>query len=210
MITVHHYPNSRSNRIVWLMEELEEEYRIEPVSFPLSDAYKALNPLAQLPAIEDDDGDITMFESIAILQYITGRRLVAGDAKAASLTVGPRPDPAAYAEHLQLLHLGETDMAARISVVFRSRMAAGQGAPDNPTVQHQVEKLAERFAYLDTVLSDGREWITGDAFTIADISIAYALGQGEFTQLGLPFAEQLARYWERAQQRPAFQRMKAR
>jgi hypothetical protein len=77
MITVYHVPNSRSLRIVWLMEELGEEYGLERLTMPIPESFKQVNPLGCVPAI-DDDG-IRMFESLAILQYITGRRLVAGD-----------------------------------------------------------------------------------------------------------------------------------
>ena len=96
MIKIYHVPNSRSTRVVWLMEELEEEYELESFGIPVPESFLEVNPLGSVPTIEDDDGPggrIVMFESLAILQYITGRRLVAGNEKAAALTVGPRPDP---------------------------------------------------------------------------------------------------------------------
>ena len=67
MIKIFHVPNTRSLRVIWLMEELEEPYEVETVSFPLDENFRALSPTASIPTIVD--GDIVMGESIAILQY---------------------------------------------------------------------------------------------------------------------------------------------
>ena len=124
MITIYHVPSSRSQRIVWLMEEMEEPYALEKFGIPVPDSFLAVNPLGSVPTIVDDDADapITMFESIAILLYITGRRLVAGNERAIALAVGPRPDAAHYAHHLQFLHFGEADLATPIGTIFRTRV----------------------------------------------------------------------------------------
>lgn len=204
MITIYHVPQSRSLRVVWLMEELGEEYRIEPVAFPTPEDYRAVSPLGTVPAI-DDDG-VRMFESIAILQYLTGVRLVAGNETAAALTVGPKPDQALYAEHLTMLHFGEADLAAACSSIFRWQMAMRKEGGDDAIPEHRRARLAGRLAFLDQRLADGREWITGTRFTIADISIGYALGFAAFLGLAEMFGPNLAAYWQRLQARPAFQR----
>lgn len=207
MITIFHVPHSRSLRVVWLMEELGEEYRVETVTFPTPATYREVSPLGTVPAI-DDDG-IRMTESIAILQYLTGRRLVAGDQKAKALTVGPLPDPAAYAEHLMLLHFGEADLAAICTGLFRGRMAAAATAREEPDPPNRLDRLAGRLAFLEDRLADGREWITGANFTIADISVGYALGFAAFLGLDAMFGPRLAAYWQRLQARPTLQRAMA-
>ena len=207
MITIYHVPHSRSLRVVWLMEELGEDYRLEKVSFPTPAAYRAVSPLGTVPAI-DDDG-IRMSESIAILQYLTGRRLVAGDETAKALTVGPLPDPAAYAEHLTLLHFGEADLAGICTGIFRGRLAARAAGREEPDPQNRLDRLAGRLAFLEDKLADGREWITGASFTIADISIGYALGFAAFMGLDSMFGPRVAAYWQRLQARPALQRAMA-
>jgi glutathione S-transferase len=207
MITIYHVPHSRSLRVVWLMEELGEAYRLEKVSFPTPAAYREVSPLGTVPAI-DDDG-IRMTESIAILQYLTGRRLVAGDEKAKALTVGPLPDPAAYAEHLNLLHFGEADLAAICTSLFRGRMAAKAAGREEADPPNRLDRLAGRLAFLEDRLADGREWITGGSFTIADISIGYALGFAAFLGLDTLFGPRVAAYWQRLQARPALQRAMA-
>ena len=202
MITIYHVPNSRSQRVVWLMEELGEEYKVETLGIPVPEEFKQVNPLGSVPTI-DDDG-IVMFESLAILQYVTGRRLVAGDAKAAGLTVGPRPSPGHYAEHLQFLHFGEADLATPIGTIFRTRIFTGEQA--NATIADQLSQLEKRFSYLDDHLADGREWVTGDKFTIADISIGYAFHLAEFTKTECELPRHVAAYWARLRGRAAFQR----
>lgn len=205
MITVYHVPSSRSLRVVWLMEELGEEYRLEKIGFPVPAEFKAINPLGCVPAI-DDDG-IHMFESLAIMQYITGRRLVAGNATAAGLTVGPNPDPAAYAQHLQFLHFGEADLATPIGAVFRTRVFAKEQT--NGTIADLLGQLAKRLAFLDDHLADGRAYVTGDHFTIADISIGYAFVLADYTKVECELPAHVAAYKARLLARPAYQKAAA-
>ena len=209
MITIYHVPNSRSQRIVWLMEEMGESYRLESFGIPVPDWFLDVNPLGSVPTITDDDAEtqITMFESLAILQYLTGRRLVAGDQRAVSLTIGPRPDPAAYAEHLQFLHFGEADLATPIGTVFRTRVFTGETM--NNTITDQLGQLEKRYRFLDNHLADGREWITGERFTIADISIGYAFLLAEFTRCEVELPPHVAAYWQRLRARPGYKRAMA-
>lgn len=189
------------------MEELGEDYRIEPASFPPNEEFLKVNPLGLIPTIVDAgiDGDVVMFESIAIMQYITGRRLAAGDDRAKALTVGPLPDPAAYAQHLQFLHFGESDLAVPVGAIFRTRMFAKEEG--NATIGDYLGQIAKRLVFLGDHLNDGREWVTGSSFTIADISIAYALGLAGSMNLEVQWPASVLAYWQRLQARPAYQAM---
>src|SRR6185295_11746278 len=77
MITLYHAPRSRSSRIIWLLEELGADYKIELVPIvrgdgtgkPAPDSYLAINPLRKVPAIAD--GSAVVFESGAICLYLT-------------------------------------------------------------------------------------------------------------------------------------------
>ena len=204
MIKIYHFPGSRSLRVVWLMEELGEPYEIERISFPPDAAFRAKNPEGTLPFIEDDG--ISMAESLAILQYITGRRLP----KSYALTVGPNPDPAAYAAHLQLLHLGEASLAAPLAAIFATRMRAPEGEKENITTSICAEGFGRRLAVVEARLKDGRTYLMGDQFTIADISIGYALGFAELLGLGNRVAENVRSYYARLTARPAYQKAAAR
>jgi len=120
MLTIYHVPHFRSVRVIWLMEELGEPYEVVRAPFPLDDGFKARTGVLAIPAI-DDDG-IVMGESIAILQYLTGRRIQ--KALERGLTVGPNPDPAAYAEHLNWLHFGEASLMVHAAMLARIRRLA--------------------------------------------------------------------------------------
>lgn len=209
MITIYHVPNSRSQRVVWLMEEMGESYRLESFRIPVPDWFLEVNPLGSVPTITDDDAEapVTLFESLAILQYLTGRRLVAGDQRAMSLTIGPRPDPAAYAQHLQFLHFGEADLATPIGTIFRTRVFTGEAM--NKTIADQLGQLEKRYRFLDNHLADGREWVTGERFTIADISIGYAFLLAEFTRCEVELPANVAAYWQRLKARPGYKRAMA-
>jgi glutathione S-transferase len=203
MIKIYHVPGSRSLRVVWLMEELGESYELERISFPFDQAFLAKNPEGSLPFIEDDG--IAMAESIAILQYITGRRLPASYA----LTVGPNPDPAAYAAHLQLLHLGEASLATPLATIFATGRFGPQDDKENFTTKLCASLFARRLSVVELRLKDGRSYLMGDQFTIADISVGYALGFAELLGLGERIPENTRAYYKRLTARPAYSRAAA-
>lgn len=200
MITVYHVPHTRSLRVLWLMEELGEEYRIEKLGFPLQPDYLEINPAGTVPAI-DDDG-IRMGESLAILQYITGRRLP----QSMEFTVGPNPSPADYAAHLQFLHYGEASLMCAVSVIFRTVKLAPEDQKDNFSVRDLKAAFGRRLPLLDARMEDGREWIMGEKFTIADISVGYALIIAQMLGMGEMLSDKVSAYVERLKARPAYQR----
>ena len=75
MLTLHHAPNSRAGRIVWLLEELGLDYTLNGMRFHpedlKSDAHRARHPLGRIPVLED--GDIMLWESGAIVEYLIER-----------------------------------------------------------------------------------------------------------------------------------------
>src|SRR6201991_4489019 len=116
MITV--FGEGRGFRVVWLLEEMGIPYRLRPVDLLAGvekDAeFLAINPAGFIPAIQD--GDVTMVESIAIMEYLMAR-------------YGPTPpapaprDPTVPA-YQQFLHLGEAGLAASLYFVFGARHLA--------------------------------------------------------------------------------------
>jgi len=199
MLTIYHLPRTRSLRVIWLMEELGEPYRLEKLSIPVPPEYLAVNPLGSIPAIED--GEVRMSDSIAILQYLAATR-----ADAAKLTVGPDAGRVAYAEHLQFLQFGEADLATPLSAIFRTRMQVKDDAHTNPTMEELLRLLTRRLTFLDGHFGDGRPYVTGGGFTIADISIGYALQRMPTMNLGDMLSGRLVNYLARLQARPAYQR----
>lgn len=205
MIKIYHVDPARSLRVIWLMEELGEPYEVEPIAFPPSEAFLAISPTGTLPTIVD--GDIVMAESIAILQYLTGRRLQ--KSMELGLTVGPNPDPAAYAEHLQFLHLGEASLAAPLSLALRTQRLAPDDQKTNFTANLCRDVFRRRLAVVDKRLGDGRPYLTGERLTIADISVGYALHLAQLRGAEALLTPLTLAYLERLRARPALQRAAA-
>ena len=93
MIKIYNFPRGRGARVIWLCEEMGLPYRIVPVSFPPSDEYRALNPLGQVPFLEDEGG-VAINESVAMLFYIAEKY-------GPSPLLPPKSDPA-FARVLQM------------------------------------------------------------------------------------------------------------
>ncbi|MCC7461632.1 MAG: glutathione S-transferase [Gammaproteobacteria bacterium] len=205
MIRIYHMAMGRSLRVLWLMEELGEPYELQTVTLPADDAFRAVSPMATVPSIVD--GDIVMGESVAILQYLTGRRL--HKSLELGLTVGPVPDPAAYAEHLQFLHLGEASLAAPLAIALRTQRLAPEEQKVNYTSEVCRDVFRRRLGVVERQFADGRAYLTGERLTIADISIGYALHLAQARGAESLLTPPTLAYLERLRARAAFQRAAA-
>ena len=166
MITV--FGEGRGFRVVWLLEEMGLPYRLRPVDLLAgveNDAeYLTINPAGFIPAIRDDD--VTMVESIAIMEYLMAR-------------YGPTPlspashDPT-FPAYQQFLHLGEAGLAAPIYFVVVSRNLAPEAERENWGAAKALEVFKSRLGLVTRQLARS-PYLAGDAFTAADISVTYAL-----------------------------------
>lgn len=170
MITV--FGEGRGFRVVWLLEEMGLPYQLRPVDLLAGvdndPEFLAINPAGFIPALRD--GDVTMVESIAIMEYLMGR-------------YGPTPlapDPAdpAFPAYQQFLHLGEAGLAASISVVVVSRNLAPEAERQNWGARKALQAYESRLGLVTRRLASS-PYLAGDRFTAADISVTYAL---EFAQ----------------------------
>ena len=198
---VFHAPGSRSMRVLWAVEEMGLTCEAIPTDFRKPSAeLLAVNPTRTLPAFID--GDTVITESVAILIYLATRK-------------GPTPlwvDPSEpdYPAFLQFVVFGEAGLSAPLNAVVGTRFMGPEGQRENFTVQIIEEGFLRRLGLLETRL-EGREFIAGDRFTIADISTAYALLLGgDFLKMADRFPPRTTAYLERLKQRPAFQRAAAR
>ena len=101
MLKLHFAPNSRAVRTLWLLEELGLEYELNRMDFHpkdlKSDEHRARHPLGRIPVLED--GDMTIWESGAIAEYILERHKNGG--------LKPSPDAPNYPKYLQWFHYCE-------------------------------------------------------------------------------------------------------
>lgn len=200
MLTIHHARRGRSVRVIWLCEELGIPYQLSTMPFHpdalQSTEYKAVHPLGQIPALQD--GDIVLFESGAILQYLLERH------GAGRLEIGAS-DPGARAEYLQWFHYGEATVARHCAVIARARFRE----PPSERVP-EILPLARRdyaagLAVVERALSE-RRWICGDDFTAADIMISYGISIGKLIGELPADLPNIASYLDRLRQRPAYER----
>ncbi len=207
MIKVHHARRARSVRVLWLLEELGQPYEVRQVEFKAealqSPEYLAVHPLGQLPAIED--GDVTMFESGAIVEYLLEQY---GQGKLA-----PAPRSRERAEYLQWFHFGEASLARYVSDVVRSRFGrivapgvreeAGDAERSAAVLRYARERIAAPLALVDRTLRD-RSFICGSDFSAADIMVSYGIVMAKIIGELAPEYTHLAAYIERLKARPAY------
>ena len=196
MITV--YGEGRGFRVVWLLEEMVLPYRLRGVDLlagvEKDPEFLGLNPAGFIPALVD--GEATMVESIAIMEYLIARY--------GPTPLAPDPHDPAFPAYQQFLHLGEAGLAASIYFVIVSRNLAPEGERQNWGARKALEVFESRLGLVTRQLARA-PYMAGDSFTAADISVAYALllaqMSGSFT-----LAETEQAYVDRVARRDAFQR----
>lgn len=167
MITVWGGQTSRSLRVVWLLEEMGLTYRVRHVDMLAAEkdpAWLAVNPGDFLPAIQD--GDVTMVESVAIMQYLMGRY--------GPTALQPAPDDPTFPTYQQFLHMGEAGLATLIMVPLVSGFIAPAAERDNWGARWARECIERRRLLVRRQLAHA-PYMASDSFTAADISVAYAL-----------------------------------
>jgi len=170
MITVLGGQTSRSLRIVWLMEEMGLPYRVRQVDM-LADGedaeFLAVNPARFIPVMRD--GDVTMVESIAIMEYLMARY--------GPTPLAPKPDDPAFPAYQQFLHLGEAGLATLMMPVIVSRFLAPEAERQNWGANWAQNAVERRLKLVRAQLARS-PYLAGEAFTAADISVTYALELG--------------------------------
>ena len=166
MLQIYHSTGTRGFRVIWVCEELGAPYEIMPVDFSAEyrarPEWRALNPVGKVPVMTD--GDLTMYESCAIMQYVLDRY---GEGK-----LQPAKTDASYAHYLQWCWFAESTFARPLGEITNHRRAF-QPQLDDVVAEMQGRGTACVEA-LDDALSD-RPFLLGDTMSAADISMAYVM-----------------------------------
>jgi glutathione S-transferase len=197
MITVWGGQTSRSIRVVWLMEEMGLPYNVRQVDMLAAQqdaAFLAVNPANYIPAIQD--GDVTMVESIAIMEYLMGRY--------GPTPLAPAPHDPAFPAYQQFLHLGEAGLATLLMVPVVSRFIAPETERRNWGAGWALGCVERRMELVRRQLARS-PYLAGEAFTAADISVTYALGLGS-NHAGLVLGDAEQAYLARTKGRDAYKR----
>lgn len=196
MITV--FGEGRGFRVVWLLEEMGLPYRLRPVDLlagvEKDPEFLAINPGGFIPAIQD--GDVTMVESIAIMEYLMARY--------GPTPLAPDPHDPAFAAYQQFLHLGEAGLAASIFFVVGARHFAPEAERQNWTAGQALHVFESRLRLVTRQLARS-SYLAGDSFTAADISVTYALQLARRAG-GVTLGEAEQVYVARNSERPAYKR----
>lgn len=211
MIVVHHLNNSRSQRILWLLEELGLEYEIkhyqrDPKTMLAPPELKAVHPLGKSPVISD--GDTVVAESGAIIEYLVERH---GGGRFVPAVGTP-----ARLRYTHFLHYAEGsampplllklvfDKIEHSPLPFFVKPIA-RGIAQKVKGSFVLPQIALHLGYLEGELAQ-RPWFTGEEFTAADIALSFPL-EAAAARGGLDAKyPNLSDFLKRIHARPAYQR----
>ncbi|HXL99266.1 MAG TPA: glutathione S-transferase family protein [Rhizomicrobium sp.] len=194
MLKVHHLNNSRSQRILWLLEELGVPYEIVPYTrmspVPLAPPeLKAVHPLGKSPVITD--AGKTIAESGAIVEYIIDTY---GKGR-----MKPKAGSDDYWKYIEWMHYAEGSAMLPLLLALYTGMLGDGAAALKPRVDGEI---ANHLAYLESGIK-GRQFFVGNDLTGADIQILFVL-EAAGARLA-PYPE-LVKYRARMQERLAYKR----
>lgn len=196
MLTVHHLNNSRSQRVLWLLEELGLDYAIRNYE---RDAETNLappelieiHPLGKSPVLTDETH--TIIESGAIIDYIV-RHHGAG-------RLAPKPGTPAYENYLQWMHYAEgSAMLPLMLKMYTGRLPDG-GELLQPRINSELEN---HLGFMNSAL-DNQEWFVGNEFSAADVQLSFVPQVGKLLY-GLDSFPNLEAFLGRIHARPAYKR----
>ena len=196
MLTLHFAPNSRAGRIVWLLEELELPYEINKMAFHPKDlksaAHRARHPLGRVPVL--DDGDVRIFESGAIVEYVLARHKNGG--------LRPSDDAPEFPEFLQWFHYCEGMVMPPVNTIVVQTVLLPKERQD-ATALGQAQRLLSKALLPVNEALEGRDYLIGD-FSAADIMLGHACFMSN--RLGCVGEDMphLKAYVERVSNRPHF------
>ena len=197
MLKVHFAPNSRAGRIIWILEELNLPYEVNRMDFHpkdlKSDEHRSRHPLGRIPVL--DDGDVRIYESGAIVEYILERH------KNGNLK--PEVSSEKYPEYLQWFHYCEGMVMPPINTIIVQTLLLPEDRRDENVLSQAKRLLSKSLEPVNQSLAE-REYLIGD-FSAADIMLGHACFMSN--RLGCVNEEMLnmKSYVENINKRPAFQ-----
>ncbi|MCZ6502036.1 MAG: glutathione S-transferase family protein [Gammaproteobacteria bacterium] len=198
MLKLHHAPNSRAGRIVWLLEELELPYELNKMKFHpsdlKSDEHRGRHPLGRVPVLED--GDVMLYESGAITEYIIERH--------ANGALKPNVDDPMYPEYLQWFHYCEGMVMPPVNTIVVQTILLPPERRNEEALGQAQRLLTKAVVPIDKAL-EGRDYLIGD-FSAADVMLGHACYMSRRLGCVGDDLTNLQAYLDRVEARPAFQK----
>lgn len=211
MIVVHHLNNSRSQRVLWLLEELGLDYTVlryqrDPATMLAPPSLRAVHPLGKSPVLVD--GEHTLAESGAVLEYLVERY-------DAARRFAPSPGTPEHLRYRYWLHYAEGSAMPPmlLSLVFSRIKQAPMPFFIKPIARGIADKTMRSFVspqvklhldYMESELGKQR-WFAGDDFSAADIQMSFPV-EAAAARAGLDNYPNLQAFLQRIHARPAYQR----
>jgi glutathione S-transferase len=166
MLKLHFAPNSRAGRIVWLLEELELPYEINKMAFHpkdlKSDEHRKRHPLGRVPVLED--GDVSIFESGAIVDYILERQKNGG--------LKPAVESSQFPAYLQWFHYCEGMVMPPVNTIVVQTVLLPPDRRDVKALEQAQRLLTKALGPVDEALA-GNDYLIGN-FSAADIMLGHS------------------------------------
>ncbi len=197
MIIVHHLENSRSQRVLWMLEELGLPYQVKryernKTTMLAPPELKQVHPLGKSPVIEDADGGHVIAETGAIVEYLVEK---------ADGRLGAPAHRDSALRYRFWLHYAEGSLMPPLLLKLVLSKVPLMGKPAMKRIQPMID------VHLDYVESElkQRPWFAGDAMTAADIMMSFPL-EAARSRAGLNTARPATIAWlEKVHARPAYQ-----
>ena len=195
---LYHCRDARSLRALWALEEMELDYELFNMEFPPRATYPGyldLNPLGTVPTFID--GDMTMTESSGICHYLAE--------KYGPTPLGIQVNEPGYGEYLNWLFRSDATLTFPQTLVLRYTRLE----PEERRIPQVVEDYSiwylSRLRSVEIAL-EGKEFLVGDNFTMADIAVHYALFLGRSLGLDERYKPNCQRYLISMMERDGFKR----
>ena len=195
MLTLHFAPNSRASRILWLLEELELPYELNRMDFHpkdlKSDEHRSRHPLGRVPVL--DDGDVRIFESGAIVEYILERHKNGG--------LKPAVDSPEFPAYLQWFHYCEGMVMPPINTIVVQTILLPPDRRDETALGQAQRLLGKALQPVEEAL-EGKDYLIGD-FSAADVMLGHSCIMSNRIGVVTDDMPNLKAYAERLLARPA-------
>ena len=198
MIHLYHCVSARSFRPLWMLQELQQPCQLHMLPFPprvLARDFLTENPLGTVPLLVH--GAVRMTESSAMCQYLAALHPEVG--------LDVPPGDAAFGDYLNWLHMSDATLTFPQTLVLRyTRFEPPQRQQPQVAEDYRRWFLARLRAVESAVARS--DWLCAGRFTAADVAVGYALLLASLLGLEAQFGPATQAYWQRLQQRPAYQR----
>lgn len=195
---LYHCKDARSLRPLWTLEEMGLDYELVNMDFPprfTYEGYLDINPMGTVPTFID--GNSTLTESAGICQYLVE--------KYGPTDIGMTIDDAEYGEYLNWIHRSDATLTFPQTLVLRYTRLEPEERRIPQVVDDYSQWYLSRLRAVEMAL-EGKEFLCANRFTIADITVAYALFLGVSLGLSERYKPNCKRYLANMMERPGWKR----